>query len=47
MSQYYVERMGNGMIYVKDRVSGLSGCFNSDWTYRHGDLRAVPSQVRS
>lgn len=40
MGAYYVERLANGLTYIRCRRSGLSGCYGTRCgTYRHGDLR--------
>ena len=40
MGTYYVERLANGLTFIRCRRSGLSGCYGTRCgTYRHGDLR--------
>ena len=40
---YSVERLPNGLTRVFSRASKLVACFNSDGTYRHGDLGILRS----
>ncbi len=37
-ANYSVEKLPNGLTLVFCRASKLIACFNSDGTYRHGDL---------
>ncbi|MBA3716045.1 MAG: hypothetical protein H0W76_26955 [Pyrinomonadaceae bacterium] len=42
-SIYSVEQLPNGLMRVFSRASKLVACFNSDGTYRHGDLGILRS----
>lgn len=42
MSRFSIENMQNGLTLIRDRASGLQGCYDSHTgDYRHGDLHAV------
>lgn len=39
MGRYSADRMPNGLYFIRDRRTGLAGCYLPDGTYRHGGLR--------
>lgn len=39
MGRYSADWMPNGLYFIRDRRSGLTGCYLPDGTYRHGGLR--------
>jgi len=44
-SIYSVEQLPNGLMRVFSRASKLTACFNSDGTFRHGDLGVLRSVI--
>ena len=44
-SIYSVEKLPNGLTRVFSRASKLVACFNSDGTYRQGDLGVLRSVI--
>lgn len=45
-SRYSIRSMGNGLTVIRDRESGLQGCYiTASGAYRHGDLRLPASTV--
>ncbi len=38
MNRYYVELLANGLVFIRDRHSGLTGTYHENGQYRYGDL---------
>jgi hypothetical protein len=44
--EYSVEALPNGLVHIRCRKSGLTGCYSRDTQYRHGDLRLSTFTLR-
>jgi len=40
-NRYHMQPLANGLIFVHDRKTGLTACYNGNGTYRNGDLSGV------
>jgi len=43
---YSVEKLSNGLIRIRKKDSGLVGLYNSDGSYKSGDLRLSQEKVK-